>query len=711
MKSGKATAKLTVNKADGSCTISISKSIDYGSKPNPAASSTTNSGEPKYFYKLSSASDEAYSSNVPTEPGEYCVKAVFSATDLYGECKAEAAFTITKNILSIKTKNKSVVYDGNAIDITSLFEIGKDAGEATYRLEETSNATLAEGLLTVTSAGTYSITVETEETATMKSGKATAKLIVNKAGGNCTVSISDIEYGSKPNPAASSTTNSGEPKYFYKLSSASDEAYSSNVPTEPGEYKVKAVFTATNLYTECSAEAPFTIIRTQGTLSITATDKTVVYDGNAIDITSLFEIGEGAGEATYSLEETSNATLENGKLTVTSSGTYTITVETKETDAMKSGKATAKLTVNKADGKCTISISDVDYGSKPNPTASSTTNPGEPEYLYKRITDADTAYSSEVPTESGEYKVKAVFTASDLYSECSAEEIFTIKPAESKEDTTKNGLYYEDDGCWYLYNNDVINEGYTGLYYDPRYDWWYVENGKINKSFSGLYNDSNCGWWLVENGRVDKTYSDLYYDPKYGWWKIEEGTIDFGYNDLYESETCGWWLIIQGQVSFGYDDLYCSPKYGWWKVKDGEVDFRYSDLYDSKTYGWWLVLEGRVALEYNDLYGSETCGWWLVSGGKVDFDFSDLYGSPNYGWWLVLNGRVAFEYCDLYGSPKLGWWKVDHGYVDFEYTGLYGSSAYGWWLIGQGQVAFNYNGSWEDQAYGEWDVAGGAVVF
>ena len=337
-----------------------------------------------------------------------------------------------KKIPSITAKDKSVTYDGTAIDITTLFEIEEGAGDAAYTLADTSTANLEGGKLTVTAADIYTITVVTGETTTMKSGTATANLTVNKAEGSGTVTVSDVVYGSIPSPAASSETNPGEVNYLYKLSSEENTSYSSEVPTEPGDYMVKAVFPVSDLYNECSAEATFAIL--QKTPSITPTDKTVTYDGTAIDITALFGIGEGAGEASYTLEETDKAALEDGKLTVTAAGTYSITVVTKETTTMKSGTATAKLTVNKAEGSGTVTVSDVEYGSIPSPSATSPTNPGNPSFFYKLSSEGDDTYSSDIPTAPGKYTVKAVFPDTDLY-EFSVTNEFTIK-----EDSSGNTL-------------------------------------------------------------------------------------------------------------------------------------------------------------------------------------------------------------------------------------------------------------------------------
>ena len=259
MKSGTATANLTVNKAEGSGIVTVSDVV-YGSIPSPAASSETTPGEVIYLYKLSEEADTSYSSEVPTEPGDYMVKAVFSASNLYNECSAEATFSIMekeKISVNIIANNKTVTYDGNAIDISDMFEIPEYAGAVTYEVVS-ETAELNGHFLTVRKAGTYVIGVHTEETVLYEAGSAAADLIVKKAHGEGSVSISDVEFGSKPSPSVTSSTKPGDPVFLYKLSSEGDNTYSSNVPTAPGKYTVRAIFPDTDLY-ELTLTKEFTI--------------------------------------------------------------------------------------------------------------------------------------------------------------------------------------------------------------------------------------------------------------------------------------------------------------------------------------------------------------------------------------------------------------------------------------------------------------------
>ncbi len=160
-------------------------------------------------------------------------------------------------------------------------------------------------------------------------------------------------------------------------------------------------------------------------VKIETVDKTVTYDGNMIDVTDMFKIPEGLEVRSYSLSDGSAGSMTGSKIEVFKAGTYSICVSTKETLRYEEGSATAVLTVKRAKGNGNVTVEDVKEGTKPSPSASSSTNPGDPTFFYKKRGVDDNYYSSEVPTEVGEYTVMAVFPDADLY-ECRVTADFAI---------------------------------------------------------------------------------------------------------------------------------------------------------------------------------------------------------------------------------------------------------------------------------------------
>ena len=169
-------------------------------------------------------------------------------------------------------------------------------------------------LKNVSDSGTYWVVVsDGKDNAT--SNKVTVTIV--KADGTASVSLSDWTYGetaSKPVPT-SKTNGINNVTYQYKVKGADDTTYSDTLPTNAGDYTVKATFAATDNYNEVTAEADFTIVKATPAIAIKATPSTLT--------------GGGSVELTVSGVPT------KGKLAVTCDNDITVTE--------KDGKYTAAL--------------------------------------------------------------------------------------------------------------------------------------------------------------------------------------------------------------------------------------------------------------------------------------------------------------------------------------------------------------------------------
>ena len=112
---------------------------------------------------------------------------------------------------------------------------------------------------------------------------------------------------------------------------------------------------------------------------------------------------------------------------VLDSGTYWVVVsDGKET--VTSNNVT--VTIVKADGKASVSLSDWTYGEMANnPVPTSDTNGTDKVTYQYKVKDDDATYSDTLPTNAGDYIVKATFAATDNYNEVTATDDFTIAKA------------------------------------------------------------------------------------------------------------------------------------------------------------------------------------------------------------------------------------------------------------------------------------------
>lgn len=91
----------------------------------------------------------------------------------------------------------------------------------------------------------------------------------------------------------------------------------------------------------------------------------------------------------------------------------------KETDEKKVSVATKVIV--KGEGVASVEQGDVNYGTKPDPKAETSTNTEKTAVIeYKEASSDDTAYSQTVPTAVGNYTVRATFAETEAYGEAVA---------------------------------------------------------------------------------------------------------------------------------------------------------------------------------------------------------------------------------------------------------------------------------------------------
>ena len=151
------------------------------------------------------------------------------------------AYTFSKTALTpvtITATDKEVTYsaDGIAIPVDGMFAITEGAGEATYSVTNgTGEGIFAEGKLTVTKCGTFTVKVSTAATETYAAGaETTATLTVNKADSTAaTVTANNRTYDGTEQPLV---TVEGEPtggtmQYALGTETKATEQYTTSIPT------------------------------------------------------------------------------------------------------------------------------------------------------------------------------------------------------------------------------------------------------------------------------------------------------------------------------------------------------------------------------------------------------------------------------------------------------------------------------------------------
>lgn len=214
-----------------------------------------------------------------------------------------------------------------------------------------------------------------------------------------------------------------------------DGSYSEEPPSKSGTYVVKVTLQETDKYNSVSAESePFEISKAKlSQFTLNKVDDIEVgaafkpnlsvdsaYDGN---ITYKYKL---ATETDYGDTE-----IEEGAV-ITDSGEYTAKAIAKGSDLYEAAESNeVSFKVTKKNITIEVSAADVIVGETVSPVIVSPTS-FDPEldvdiqYVYKGKGEGETAYTSEIPVNPGDYTVKAIISGSKRYEDTSATTSFTI---------------------------------------------------------------------------------------------------------------------------------------------------------------------------------------------------------------------------------------------------------------------------------------------
>jgi len=168
-----------------------------------------------------------------------------------------------KQAVTHKATDDEITYDGSTYDVSAMFTVDPNAGEASYEIMtgSTGAGELNGSVLTITRAGTLSIRLTTAANDTYAAGEAVAMLTVHKGSGSASVTLAGWTYGETANaPVPVSATNGTDGvSYQYKVKDAQDSTYTGEAPVNAGSYTVLAAFAANDLYEAVSAACDFAI--------------------------------------------------------------------------------------------------------------------------------------------------------------------------------------------------------------------------------------------------------------------------------------------------------------------------------------------------------------------------------------------------------------------------------------------------------------------
>ncbi len=319
-------------------------------------------------------------------------------------------------------------YDGTAKEpaVSSVVLEQTTLNAADYEVSYSNNTDAGTATVTVTGKRTYK-------------GTASTTFTIAKATFTPIVTLESWTYGSAPNsPSVQNNVSNGNVAYSYAVRGTTN--FSETVPTAAGEYTVKVTIAVTGNYEAAEATADFAIIGktiTDGMVTIEGTSfvfnndvqvpNVTVTDGDDLNENDDYEVSyEQVDDEVTTPLGSANSVVNAGdyNVVITGRGNYIGTVK-------KSFKITKATLENLA-----VTLTGWTYGATAN-TPAVTGKPDDAEVSYTYSVDTtdpkDQVFTATVPSDAGDYIVKATVAASANYQGGEATKTFTIAKADIAE--------------------------------------------------------------------------------------------------------------------------------------------------------------------------------------------------------------------------------------------------------------------------------------
>lgn len=394
---------------------------------DPSVENADDGATIQYTYKLRRAAESAYSEDVPSEVGEYVVRAQIGETLNHEAVTVTDDFEILKGQFTPHLTMDDWKYGETAKTPVLQDNISGGAVTYTYWLdgEEDEYDTPPEA------PGDYHVKAEIAETDEYEEAFAVADYTVSKGEITPSVSIEDWSYGQSPKePVITGNTGHGTETVQYKEKGQEDTSYSEDVPENAGDYTIRAIIGETDYYNEAVTDpVNFTIGRASFAPTVAFVDFN--YGETPADPVITGNTGGGAVSYAYRLQSATEEEYVSGLPgSTTPAGEYILKATIEETVNYPSAEATTEFTIAKATLGAHVSISNWTYGETANtPSVDKNPESATVKYEYKLKTAAASAYSETVPTDAGEYVVRATIPESTNYNEDVSTADFSIAKA------------------------------------------------------------------------------------------------------------------------------------------------------------------------------------------------------------------------------------------------------------------------------------------
>ncbi len=410
--------------------------IIYGGTIEPVVTTDSDGKElAKFEYKKKGEDDSSYSSVVPTDSGDYSIRATIPETDNYLMVQCENTFSIGKIDENTATVSVPDTVIGTEYEpVLSTASDGKSLAVYKYKLKDADDS--AYSTTKPTAAGEYVIYVVVPETSNYKEQTCTSTFTISKKKPQIAeVSIADkFNLGDEIKPEAniSPYTGPNSPVFEYKLQSAEDSAYTSEVPTEAGKYSVRAYVAESDEWEKIITKSADFIIGELKTPTA-AVEIPDVYVGTKYE-PLLTTDSDGKDKAVFEYKSADDEKAEFSKDKPTKAGKYIVRATVPATDRYKEAVCEGAFTISKINVEGSkVKVKDTYVGSEYTPVLT-TDSDGKDKavFEFKLASADDSEYTKDKPVKAGEYSIRAIVPETDKCLKVVCESTFKIKKKKSE---------------------------------------------------------------------------------------------------------------------------------------------------------------------------------------------------------------------------------------------------------------------------------------
>src|SRR6056300_1329174 len=294
-------------------------------------------------------------------------------------------------------------------------------GSVSYTVDDTSIATVSGNTVTIVGSGSTEITATVAGDANYNEATATLTLTVSKVAPTLTVADISKNYGDASFALTASTNSTGSVSYTVDDTSIATVSGNTVTIVGSGSTEITATVAGDANYNEATATLTLTVSKVAPTLTVADISKN--YGDASFALTASTN---STGSVSYTVDDTSIATVSGNTVTIVGSGSTEITATVAGDANYNEATATLTLTVSKVAPSLTVADISKNYGDASFALTASTNSTGSVSYTVDDTSIATVSGNTVTIVGSGSTEITATVAGDANYNEATATLTLTV---------------------------------------------------------------------------------------------------------------------------------------------------------------------------------------------------------------------------------------------------------------------------------------------